>query len=308
MKKLLTATSISLLSTASAYKLTADFTHKMLYRNVVVRDDLSDLGAKSIRLKNHKGLELCGHFFEKENTKATLVMLHGLEEDASDLIEVMHYFEKMLNCNMLLLDASAHGMSDGYIRQFGYDDVFDLMLWNKYLLKRYGEKHHIIMYGKGMGANTILNTAGLNKLKNVDCIISDGAYSDVLSYLAAKAQKAIKLPSFITKPIMRTIVMNETGRDLKDMDTIKYVAKNSIPTIFIHSRHNQDVDVKNVYALYNNNTSPKELFVVREDHFYDMNLDDPYAKVLPEFLSEYIAQFASLWYSVQALVREPNPV
>ena len=145
------------------------------------------------------------------------------------------------------------------------------------------------MYGKGMGANTILNTAGLNKLKNVDCIISDGAYSDVLSYLAAKAQKAIKLPSFITKPIMRTIVMNETGRDLKDMDTIKYVAKNSIPTIFIHSRHNQDVDVKNVYALYNNNTSPKELFVVREDHFYDMNLDDPYAKVLPEFLSEYIA-------------------
>ena len=39
MKKLLTATSISLLSTASAYKLTADFTHKMLYRNVVVRDE-----------------------------------------------------------------------------------------------------------------------------------------------------------------------------------------------------------------------------------------------------------------------------
>ena len=138
MKKLLTATSISLLSTASAYKLTADFTHKMLYRNVVVRDDLSDLGAKTIRLKNHKGLELCGHFIEKENTKATLVMLHGFEEDASDLIEAMHYFENMLNCNMLLLDASAHGMSDGYIRQFGYDDVFDLMLWNKYLVKKYG--------------------------------------------------------------------------------------------------------------------------------------------------------------------------
>ena len=66
---------------------------------------------------------------------------------------------------------------------------FDLMYFNTYLLQKYGDQHHLIMYGKGMGANTILNASGLGKLKNVDLIISEGAYDNVYHYLTLKCQK-----------------------------------------------------------------------------------------------------------------------
>ena len=63
------------------------------------------------------------------------------------------------------------------------------MYFNTYILQKFGDDHHIIMYGRGTGANTILNTAGLGKLKNVDLIISEGAYSDAYHYLGYLCQK-----------------------------------------------------------------------------------------------------------------------
>ena len=61
-------------------------------------------------------------------------------------------------------------------------------LFNKFL-QRYGDNHRIVMYGQGVGANTILNTAGLNKLKNVDLIISEGAYDNAYHYLIERCNE-----------------------------------------------------------------------------------------------------------------------
>ncbi|MFQ7171810.1 MAG: hypothetical protein ACLRQF_06740 [Thomasclavelia ramosa] len=48
--------------------------------------------------------------------------------------------ERYPDWNILLVDACAHGQSDGYIRGLGIKDVKDLVCWNEYLLKTYGKR------------------------------------------------------------------------------------------------------------------------------------------------------------------------
>lgn len=287
-------------STLTASTLTAgmalanQFAKKMLYREHLSKDDqgewYKDVGAEKIKIKNHKGLYLQAYLIEKENAKKTIVCLHALLESAYSLQKTVRYLESVFeNENILMIDANAHGLSDGYIRGFGYRDIFDLMYFNTYILQKYGEDHHIIMYGQGMGANTILNTSGLGKLKNVDLIISEGAYDNVYSYLATRCQREHKVSKLICGPIIRKVIKNELKTDIKKMDTVQLVKKNTIPTVYVHSKNDKDVPFSMVFPLYNHDNSNKLLFPIKEEHLYDLkDKEDSYSLSLIEFMNENI--------------------
>lgn len=274
-------------SAAAMYKATSDFTKKMLYRNEIERTDFEDLDVEVIRLKNSKGLVLYGYLRRHDNASKTLVMCHRLGANASSLKAAAQAFEKLLpETNILLLDAAAHGTSDGYIRGFGYKDADDLEEWNNYILENFGEDMKIIMYGEGMGANTILNASGLGKLKNVAAIISNGAYDNVLGYLSYHVFKKLKATSKLTSVVIKNVFKKETGMDITDMDSVRLVKNNMIPTIFIHSKEDEDVPFRDVFELYNSNGGKAVLFPIKEAHFYDMNQDDAYSQILSDFLKD----------------------
>jgi pimeloyl-ACP methyl ester carboxylesterase len=273
-------------SIAALYKAIGDYTKKLLYRNEIERTELSD-EMETIRLKNEKGLVLYGYLKEKEGAKRTLVMMHRLGENASYLLEDEEQLEKLLpDANVLLLDAAAHGTSDGYMRGFGYRDADDLEAWINEMIKRFGEDHTFVLYGAGMGANTALNAAGLGKLKNVSCIISDGAYDSVASYIGAKVFKKFKVNTKLSHIVMSRVFKNETGMNIDDMDTVRLVKNNTIPTIFMHSKEDTDVPFREVFELYNHNEGRSVLFPIKEEHFYDMYQEDDYSQILAEFLKE----------------------
>lgn len=287
-------------STLTASTLTAgialsnQFAKKMLYREHLTKEDqgewYKEFGAEKVKIKNHKGLYLQAYLIEKENAKRTIICLHALLESAYSLQNTISYLESVFeNENILMIDANAHGLSDGYIRGFGYRDIFDLMYFNTYILQKYGEDHHVIMYGKGMGANTILNTSGLGKLKNVDLIISEGAYDNVYSYLALRCQREHKVSKLLCGPIIRKVIKNELKTDIKKMDTVQLVKKNTIPTVYVHSKNDNDVPFQMVFPLYNHDGSNKLLFPIKEEHLYDLkDKDDSYSLSLIEFMNENI--------------------
>ncbi|WP_028044726.1 alpha/beta hydrolase [Candidatus Stoquefichus massiliensis] len=287
-------------STLTASTLTAgmalsnQFAKKMLYREHLTKEDQGDwykeLGAEKVKIKNHKGLYLQAYLIEKENAKRTIICLHALLESAYSLQNSVSYLESVFeNENILMVDANAHGLSDGYIRGFGYRDIFDLMYFNTYILQKYGEDHRIIMYGQGMGANTILNTSGLGKLKNVDLIISEGAYDNVYSYLAMRCQREHKVSQLLCGPIIRKVIKNELKTDIKKMDTVQLVKKNKIPTVYVHSKNDKEVPFQKVFPLYNHDASNKLLFPIKEEHLYDLkDKEDSYSLSLIEFMNENI--------------------
>ena len=299
MKKKLAITG-AVASTLTASTLTASialanqFAKKMLYREHLSKEDQGDwyeqLHAKKVKIQNHKNLYLQAYLIEKPSAKRTVVCLHAMMASAQSLIETVRYLESIFeNDNILMVDAHAHGLSDGYIRGFGYRDIFDLMYFNTYLLQKYGDDHRIVMYGQGMGANTILNASGMGKLKNVDCIISEGAYDDVYHYLTFKCQKEMKVPKYLAGRVIRKVIKDELKMDIKKMTTVELVKKNQIPTVYVHSKNDKDVPFQMVFPLYNHDASHKLLFPIKEEHLYELkDKQDSYSLSLIEFINENI--------------------
>lgn len=293
-KRTVIASTLTISTLTAGLSLMNQFAHNILYRQRLDKsneeDWYSDLGGKKFKIKNHKKLYLQGYLFEEENAKRTIVCLHRLEQSSQMLKETIPYLKKLFPCsNVLLYDAHAHGLSDGYIRGFGYQDVLDLMYFNTYVLQKYGEDHRLIMYGQGVGANTILNASGLGQLKNVDMIISEGAYDNVYHYLSARCQKSLNISHKINAPIIRQFIKKEINKDIKKMNTVALVKKNEIPTIFVHSKEDGDVPFKHVFSVYNHNASVKMLFPIKEKSLYELiDKTDTYTLSLQEFVNENI--------------------
>lgn len=288
MKKQAIVSSVILMGSvvSEVYKSIYDYGKEIIYRDHFYEVGL-DRPYRSVQIKNNKGLTLQGYLIEKENANQTLVMLHGYNESSRELIEYIPFFEKLLpDCNILLVDLVAHGNSDGYIRGLAWNDIIDLVYWNRYLIKKYGEEHSIIMYGKGIGANIILNAAGLNKLSQVKAIISEGAFTSVYDYFGYTFGNN-KVTMKIASPIIRRAIIDELDIDIKKIDTRKLIKNNKIPTIFVHSQKDRDVYFQSVMELYNNNSSEKDLFPIKTMYLYDTNLKDDYSLVLKLFIAQY---------------------
>lgn len=286
-KKIISSSLLALASlSASIYKEAYQFGKEIVYRERFYNEGL-DERFQSLKIKNNKGLIMQGYLLEEENADRTLLVLHSFDQSSRDMIAYLPLFRSLFhNVNILFVDMVAHGNSDGYIRGFGYSDVIDLMYWNRYLLQRYGDNHSIIMYGKGQGANTILNAASLHKLRNVALILSEGAYDNVYCYLSYKFSKNIKTMNLIA-PVIRRAILNETKMDIKKMDTSEWINNNNIPTIYIHSKNDKDVPFEMVFKLYNNDQSTKLLFPIKQEYLYELQgIDNEYLRFIEGFIEE----------------------
>ena len=276
---------------ATVISLSNKFSKKLMYRHHKNEDRPSILeskyAAKDVYIKNQHDIQLHGLLIEKENADTTLLIAHPFGLEAKDMSLYVPYFETRLpQANILLIDFCAHGQSDGYIRGFGIKDVQDIVLWNQYLLKTYGKKLQIIMYGKEMGANAIINASGKHLLKNVKGIISDGAYTspyDIIGYRIMTDYKAAKYPAImlISKYIKKAIHI-----DIKE-STIRYARHNDIPTLYFHTKNDDFVPLKMVYSLYNKNRGEKVLFILKDEKYlYDLQESDDYEKTLTTFIEQ----------------------
>ena len=166
-KRTVLASALSASALTAGYALIDQFTKGIIYRERLDKENrvdwYSDLGGIKVKIKNHKNLFLQAYLFEEDGADKTIIGLHSLKTSSISLKETMKVLKTLYpNSNVLLYDANAHGLSDGYIRGFGYKDITDLMYFNTYILQKYGDDHRVIMYGKGTGANTVLNAAAQN--------------------------------------------------------------------------------------------------------------------------------------------------
>lgn len=276
---------------ATVVSLSNKFSKKLMYRHHKEEDRPSILeskyNAKHVYLKNKQDIKLHGMIIEKENANTTLLIAHPFGLEAKNMSMYVPYFEEHLpNANILLIDFCAHGQSDGYIRGFGIKDVQDIVLWNQYLLQTYGKQHQIIMYGKEMGANAIINASGKHLLKNVIGIISDGAFTspyDIIGYRIVADYKAAKYPAIllIAKYIKKAIHI-----DIKE-STVRFARHNDIPTLYFHTKNDDFVPLKMVYPLFNKNRGEKVLFILKDEKYlYELNETNDYKKTLALFIEQ----------------------
>ncbi|WP_249029512.1 alpha/beta hydrolase [Tannockella kyphosi] len=289
-------TTASLLAVGGTYAYSTfvdQATKKILYRHH--RDDDTnqrleiDFGAKTFYIKNNMSIRLRGLLIEEKEATKTLLVLHPFGLDAKSMAMYVPFFKnKLPGCNILMVDSRAHGQSDGYIRGLGVNDVDDLVVWNEYILNTFGKDHQIILYGKEVGAATILLASSRQLLKNVVAIISDGCFTSGYDLISYRIEKDYKMPAFPCTRLIRRKIQRQAKINIKE-NIPEYVKHNDIPTIYFHSFHDEFVPLEYVYPLYNANRGEKVLFVVKEERYLcDVMETNDFKSTFEQFLSQYV--------------------
>ncbi len=286
-----TATAIAGASVGALYKTSGQIAKSLIYRSESEPKNKSALLEQfkpdQVSVVNDMKITQRGYLIAKAGSTSTLLILHPLGLDSLDMALYVDFFqEKLLNSNILLIDASAHGQSDGYIRGLGIHDVYDLMAWNKFVLDNYGSDHQLILYGKEMGANTILNCVSQHRLKNIKAIIADGAYVSFGELLKHRLVNDYHLPAFPLYNFIAKKIKRVANIDIAD-STVELVKHNDTPTLYVHAKNDEFVPLDHVYPLYNANRGHKGLFVLRDEtYLYDVKETDEYHETLNDFIAK----------------------
>lgn len=247
------------------------------------------LPQEDVYIPSKDGLRLHGTWFPNEKSKRVVICFHGYTSDGmNDYSTVAEYYWNN-NFSLLLIDARAHGGSEGKYIGFGCLDRHDARCWIDYVIGRMGEDCQIMLHGTSMGGSTVLMTSGLELPPQVKGIISDCAFTSAWEVFSSVLKTMYHLPPFPLMQIADRMAKKEAGYGLDECNARDEVKKATVPIAFIHGDADTFVPFSMVHELYGACASEKELLVIEGASHAEACYTDPeaYEHLIGEWINRY---------------------
>ncbi len=280
----------SVLSGYALYKSSSYFSNELMDakqdKNENRRVQIDD--ASCLQIRNDEKEVLNGYYFDYQ-AGTTMVIIHPYRYDSIDMLSYVDFFKQHLHCNFLLIDLYGHGGSDGDNVKLGGHDQEDLLAWIRYLDEHYDG--NLVLFGKEMGANVIVNASNkLNQFDQIKAVLLDGAYKNVDHFIAYQLQRKYHVCKYPFIYLMKKMILNRYEIDIDKLDSAEKIKDLQIPTLFIHTKKDRFVPIKDVFDLYNNAKCEKELFILKDQEaLYELEkTEDHYLELFDLFLDRYV--------------------
>lgn len=228
--------------------------------------------------------------FIDQNTKRTIILLHGYGQSRVNMYRFAYFFNQR-GYNVLLPDSRGHGQSKGRV-SFGYYEKKDLAAWCRQIVRRLGPDQQIAVLGVSMGAATALQASPLLP-KQVKAIVADSAYTTIRAELLYQARHNAQMDQREANLLLDATdaqLARKNGFRLTDVSCVTALRKNQIPVLFIHGQADTFVPVKMTKADYRADRGPKELWLVPgagHTQAYTTN-QEAYQQHVTDFLNKYL--------------------
>lgn len=242
---------------------------------------------EKINILSKDGLYLQGTCLQSTNSKKIILAVHGFHSNGSNDYAIFAPFYERMGYHMLIVDARAHGESEGNYIEFGTQEKYDVICWIKYLVDRFGLDCQIVLHGISMGAATVLMTGGEKLPRQVKGIISDCSYSSAEEEFKFLIKNYYHLPAFPIYQLTTFLAKLKVGFSVKECSVLNQTSKIKIPILFIHGDLDDFVPTWMVYKLYNVCNSKKYLVLIKDASHAISYYVNPkkYEKVVEQFLS-----------------------
>ena len=201
----------------------------------VIRDNLAWFpaqNAEDVYTKSFDGLKLHGKYLPCENSRGTLLLVHGFHGSGNtDFSCVLPYYHS-LGFDLLVIDQRSHLGSEGTYLTMGVLERYDVRSWCLYLLQRFGEKHPVVLDGISMGGATVLMATGLDLPRNVRGIIADCPFTSPREIFVSVMGK-MNLPTWLlwgANQYCRLFV----GFSIDGASTVEALKHSTLPLIIAH--------------------------------------------------------------------------
>jgi fermentation-respiration switch protein FrsA (DUF1100 family) len=190
---------------------------------------------EKVYITSHDGHKLCAKLYAPPSPSATVILVHGYHSKSEMDFGCVFAFYAARGIAMLMVDQRAHGESEGAYLTFGAKEQYDIRDWAKYLVKRYGEQHSIILDGVSMGCATVLLASALPDLPaQVKAIIGDCGYSSAKSQIKQVIKEDMHLPAGLVYPVTSLLCKLYGGAYLGEADVEGAMKHAKLPTLFAH--------------------------------------------------------------------------
>ena len=218
---------------------------------------------EDVYIQSQDGLKLHGTYFKgAEGTKA-VICFHGYTSEAlADYGSISNFYLKR-GYRMLLVDARAHGKSEGKYIGFGCMDRFDALGWIQWLLDKIGENAQILLHGDSMGGATVLMAGALALPPQVKGIIADCAFTSPKYVFTHVLHSMYHLPAFPMIEIADWVNRKLAGYGLDDCNAAREVRRAKIPALLIHGDADTFVPCSMCEEIYQNYAAPKTKLIVK---------------------------------------------
>lgn len=161
------------------------------------------------------------------------ILVHGYRGDHREVEAIgLQYAER--GYNVLAPDLRAHGESGGEVIGMGWPDRLDLVRWAQWLAAREGSDIRIVLHGHSMGAATVLMASGEQLPPQVRALVSDCAYTSVHDIFASCISAAVPIPPDPVIALVQAAFRRRGGYDFAAASCLDQVAKDTLPTLFVH--------------------------------------------------------------------------
>lgn len=190
---------------------------------------------------------------------------------------------------MLVPAYRASAESEGKYIGFGWLDRDDYQRWIAKIIAQ-NSAAEIAMMGISMGGATTMMISGDDLPSNVKCFIADCGYDSLWNEIVHNAKQKFHLPAF---PLVHLISLWSkifAGYTYQEASSIKQLAKNTRPILFIHGEKDDFVPTSMVYRNYAATNAPKELLIVENAGHataYETNIP-LYRETVKNFLHKYL--------------------
>ncbi|UQS85921.1 alpha/beta hydrolase (plasmid) [Nicoliella spurrieriana] len=226
-------------------------------------------------------------------TNKTAIIAHGYMGN-KDTMGVYASLFHQLGYNVLIPDDRGQGQSQGDYIGYGWPDRRDYVKWMHQVVRRNSKQSKIIMFGVSMGGATTMMTSGESDVpKQVKAFIEDCGYDSITNELKHEAKQLYHMPTipfYPIEPMVSVINKVKNGFFYGDGNSVKQVAKNHRPMLFIHGSNDHFVPTKMVYPVYRASKGPKQLLIVKgaghaSSYQHNKRL---YEKTVQQFLNRYV--------------------
>lgn len=182
-----------------------------------------------------KGSKRSAYFLDMYGKEAeTVIIIHGYTSSAINMSLFAKLYAENFKMNALLIDLSAHGLSEGDLIRFGLGDYKDVNLWiNK--LNELGYTQAKLIHGISMGGATALFALAFGIHKDVKAIITDSAYMNLDPILKRQAMLIYKGPSLLFMLGISIWMKLLLGYTTSQVNVYNYLKKIDRKILLIHS-------------------------------------------------------------------------
>lgn len=253
-------------------------------------DWLENIDKNELIIQSHDGLNLHACLIPNKKKSLCVILCHGYSATRNSMAVFAKHYHVTYGAQVLIIDARAHGLSDGNVIGFGYHDRNDLQLWINTVKDELGENITIVLHGVSMGASTLLYASIDGFDSNVKGIVCDSAFIDLKPIFIRQMKMIYNLPAFPFICLVELYMKYWVKIPFEETNILKQKDKLCTPCLIVHGTsdrfvpYDMAIELNNIYPVFH-----MFLSVDNAKHALAYSVDsESYKKSIHEFLNHIL--------------------